>query len=237
MRPCFTAVVLASLAPHAPVDGAAPWRWRPDVEHAGLPVTPDLSASARRVLVACLITFSDRGFGATSVRDIAEVAGVQAPSLYKQFPSKTAMLDKLALVGHENHIRRLTDAVLEAGASPTEQLRALAREHVALHCEFPRLGRVLTAELAHLSPMALNVVLALREQGNALTRQVLERGVASGDFQVSHPGLTQAAIGSLGVAASGWFPYQSQYTAAEVADEFTSLILRMVGAADTRGQA
>lgn len=234
--PCFTPGVLAALAPQTDTDGAAPWRWRPDVEQAGLPATPDLSASARRVLAACLITFSDRGFGATSVRDIAEVAGVQAPSLYKQFPSKTAMLDKLALVGHESHIRRLTDAVLEAGASPTEQLRALAREHVALHCEYPRLGRVLTAELAHLSPMALSVVLALREQGNALTRQVLERGVTSGEFEVSHPGLTQAAIGSLGVAASGWFPYQSQYTAAEVADEFTTLILRMVGAADTRGQ-
>ena len=80
-----------------------------------------------RILVAGLKLFADRGFHATSIRDVAAAAGVQSASLYSHFPSKESILAELVLLGHEEHHRRIVTAMLEAGADPTAQLAALVR--------------------------------------------------------------------------------------------------------------
>ncbi len=47
--------------------------------------------SRRQILDAALELFSHRGFGATSVRDIAERAGVSTGNVYHHFPEKEAV--------------------------------------------------------------------------------------------------------------------------------------------------
>jgi len=51
--------------------------------------------SRRQVLDAALRLFSTRGFRATSVRDIAEAAGVSTGNLYHHFPDKEAIFRTL----------------------------------------------------------------------------------------------------------------------------------------------
>ncbi len=56
-----------------------------------------LSASARRrqLLDAALDAFADRGFHATSMNEVAELAGVTKPVLYQHFGSKRALYQEL----------------------------------------------------------------------------------------------------------------------------------------------
>src|SRR5512144_1950487 len=51
--------------------------------------------SRRYVLDAALDLFSHRGYGATSVRDIAAAAGVSTGNLYHHFPDKEAIFKTL----------------------------------------------------------------------------------------------------------------------------------------------
>lgn len=51
--------------------------------------------SRRQILDAALDLFSHRGFGATSVRDIAERAGVSTGNVYHHFPEKEAVYQAL----------------------------------------------------------------------------------------------------------------------------------------------
>ncbi|HXY91910.1 MAG TPA: TetR/AcrR family transcriptional regulator [Acidimicrobiia bacterium] len=71
--------------------------------------------------------FAERGFTATTVREIADAAGILSGSLYHHFDSKEAMADEL--------VREVLDRVLAAyrriaaGAlGPEPALRALVRE-------------------------------------------------------------------------------------------------------------
>jgi AcrR family transcriptional regulator len=56
-----------------------------------------LPASARRrqLLDAALEAFADRGFHATSMNDVADLAGVTKPVLYQHFGSKRALYQEL----------------------------------------------------------------------------------------------------------------------------------------------
>ena len=48
-----------------------------------------------RILKAALVGFSERGYSGTSMRRIAAIVGVQAPSIYAHFSSKEALLKAL----------------------------------------------------------------------------------------------------------------------------------------------
>jgi AcrR family transcriptional regulator len=54
----------------------------------------------REILRAALKLFSERGFEATSIRDIADESGYTNPALYKHFPSKDALAVHLFATCH-----------------------------------------------------------------------------------------------------------------------------------------
>lgn len=68
-----------------------------------------------RILDAALDLMSERGYGAVSVRDLADAVGIKGASLYKHFAGKREAFD--ALIARETaHIERILHA---AGANAT----------------------------------------------------------------------------------------------------------------------
>ena len=206
--------------------------WRSDLDPDALPPTDDLTAGQRRVLIACLELFATNGFEGSSTRDIAAKARMQSPSLYNHFPSKEAMLSTLVLLGHEHHHRRLLNAVLGAGATPTAQLAALTRAHVLDHFEYARLGMVSNVQMSHLSADAFSRVQMFREEGSALLHEILRRGVEAGEFYVPNAQILGGAIASMGVAVAPLFPYSEGLAAEDLADHYAGFALRMAGVCD-----
>jgi TetR/AcrR family transcriptional regulator, cholesterol catabolism regulator len=71
--------------------------------------------------------FAERGLRATTVRDIADAAGILSGSLYHHFDSKESMVDELV---HEMLDRVLAAyrAIIATDVAPEVALRALVRE-------------------------------------------------------------------------------------------------------------
>ena len=59
------------------------------------PDTPDKPDTPRAILDAAVQLFAERGYNATTLRDIADLVGIKAGSIYYHFPSKEAMLWRL----------------------------------------------------------------------------------------------------------------------------------------------
>ena len=99
--------------------------------------------SRRQVLDSALALFSHQGYGATSVREIADGAGVSTGSVYHHFPDKesifrTLLDDYWALSESSGHpfVRALAtgtfpDNLVELGLAARETVRRY-RSHVAL---------------------------------------------------------------------------------------------------------
>lgn len=197
----------------------------------GLPKPASERARSRRaVLDAALRLFAERGYGGTSVRDIATGASVQPATMYAHFPSKEHVLAELISIGHEEHHRRMRNALLDSSPEPREQLAALVRAHVGMHAEYPMLAVVANAELHALSPSFAESPLAIRQQSEELWREVVERGVDAGAFDVADPWLAVAAIAAMGLRVAHWYTPDFPLSAQDVADTYVEFAWRVVGA-------
>jgi AcrR family transcriptional regulator len=198
---------------------------------AALPegVTPP--GTRGRILEASLALFAETGFHGTSIRAIAQRAGINSATLYAHYPSKEQVLADLVLIGHAELAARLTAAV--AGLPPESpadaRLAALVRAHVLLHTGFPLLAVVTNSELHALDPALAEPALALRADCRRLLIEALDRGVKDGVFSVPDLLLTATAIGALGMQVAHWFGPDQPASGEQVAEVYACLALRMAG--------
>src|SRR3954463_11627747 len=73
--------------------------------------------------------FAERGYSGVSLEDLGAAVGVSGPAVYRHFENKQALLGAI-LVGVSAKLRAGGRAVVEAGGSPAEQLRAIIAFHV-----------------------------------------------------------------------------------------------------------
>jgi AcrR family transcriptional regulator len=204
--------------------------WRADVDPVALPPLDEFTPSQSAILHACVELFGDRGYAGTSVRDIAASVGIKSASLYKSFASKRAMLDALSELGHNEFSKRQLKTVLAAGDDPRDQLAASVRCLVVITCEFPRLTRIVNGEVRNLSPRGFDRDQSARLQTAQILRDVLERGRAQGVFLDVDFSVMPLVFWSLAVGLAGWWPYSVDVTVEELADSYTDIALRIVGA-------
>jgi AcrR family transcriptional regulator len=70
--------------------------------------------------------FAERGFRNTTVRDIADAAGILSGSLYHHFDSKESMVDEI-LQTFQQELFAAYDAILRSGESPRHKIEAAVR--------------------------------------------------------------------------------------------------------------
>ena len=194
-----------------------------------LPPWKDARGTSLALLSAALRLFARHGFGGTSVRDVAAEAQVQPATMYAHYPSKQHLLAELIRIGHEEHHRRLRAALLECGADPVEQLSALVRGHVRMHCEYPMLAVIANAELHALTEEFAREALSLRRQSEQLFMDVIKRGIELGAFSVPAPWLALSAIGGMGLRVAHWFTQDCGMSVDEIADTYAEFARRLVG--------
>ncbi len=79
----------------------------------------------QQILDSALAVFSQKGFHASNVSDVAAHAGVSQGTIYWYFDSKEELFDA-AIVGFFSGFGAEMTAVLQGGETATEKLRALA---------------------------------------------------------------------------------------------------------------
>ncbi len=182
-----------------------------------------------RILLAALQLFAEYGFHGTSIRDLANVAGINSATLYAHYPSKEQVLTELVLLGHQELHRKLEEATAKAGPAPAEQLTALVKAQVYAHADFPLLALVANAELHALAPERAAPALKIREQSRNMLISVLQQGEEDGSFAIADVNLTAIAIGSLGLRVAHWFGPDQPYSREQVADSFATFAQQIAG--------
>ncbi|MFI7502039.1 TetR/AcrR family transcriptional regulator [Streptomyces sp. NPDC049687] len=190
-------------------------------------VTPD---AARRLLVAAVEAFAERGYHATTTRDIAGRAGMSPAALYIHYKTKEELLHRISRIGHDRALDILRTAAAGEG-SATERLAEAVSSFVRWHAGRRTTARVVQYELEALGPEARAEILALRRQVDAEVRGIIEDGVAAGEFAVLDVHGTTLAVLSLCIDVARWFNIEGPRTPEEVGALYADLVLRMVGAA------
>jgi AcrR family transcriptional regulator len=185
-------------------------------------------AAARRLLTGAIDAFAERGFQATTTRDIASRAGMSPAALYVHYPSKERLLFEISLYGHRAALEILSEA--DAGDSPADRLRGMVSAFTAWHAEHHTIARVVQYELAALSPEHLAEVATIRRAISAKVENVLGDGVSDGTFAVDDLHGTTLAVLSLSIDVARWYDPVRRAAPRELGQLYADLALRMVAA-------
>jgi AcrR family transcriptional regulator len=91
--------------------------------------TAATQVSRQKLLEAAMRVFAESGFRGATTRRIAEAAGVNEVTLFRQFKSKTALINEVA----EMYARRRSEEALPVGpVSPLRELSEWCAAHLAL---------------------------------------------------------------------------------------------------------
>jgi AcrR family transcriptional regulator len=144
-----------------------------------------------RLVVAAVDLFTEQGYDATTVAQIAERAGVTKSTFFRHFPDKRELL----VAGQETLSRLLAEGIAEAPAeaSPLEAVAAGLRRACGAMGQMNReLGPRLKAAVAASAELQERDALKTVSLAAAMTSALVARGV---------PDPTAALAGELGVLA------------------------------------
>ncbi|MBD0738362.1 TetR/AcrR family transcriptional regulator [Streptomyces sp. CBMA29] len=187
-------------------------------------ISPD---AARRLVIAAVQAFAERGYHATTTRDIAGRAGMSPAALYIHYKTKEELLYQISKVGHLRSLAMLSEA-RDADGSAAERLESAVRAFVRWHAEHHTTGRVVQYELGALAPEHHAEIVALRRQSEDAIRTIIKDGVTAGEFDVPEVSGTTLAVLSLCIDVARWFNPGGRRTPDEVGALYADLVLRMV---------
>jgi AcrR family transcriptional regulator len=185
--------------------------------------------SAQRLMDAAIDAFADKGFHATSTRDIAARANMSPAGVYVHFASKQDLLFQLCRHGHLLALEIVTSA-RDSANTPATQLVAIVSAFAGWHAQQFRLARIVHYEYPQLTVEHRDVVRDLRRQIDAVVEQVLRAGVANGDFDVPDLAVTTRALQSMTVDVARWYHPATRRTPQAIGAEYGDLALRLVRA-------
>jgi AcrR family transcriptional regulator len=179
------------------------------------------------MIQAAVDAFAERGYHATSTRDIATRVGLSPAALYVHFPSKAALLARISRSGHEAALD-LVDRAIAGGSDPTTRLQAVVHAFASWHAEYRLAARVVQQELAALPAEDRRVVLGLRQQIQGRVEGLLQDGVTDGSMDVEDPRAVARALLSLSVDVARWFDPKGRQSPDDVGRLYADLATRIV---------
>ncbi|MGW1803866.1 TetR/AcrR family transcriptional regulator [Streptomyces sp. NPDC002078] len=189
---------------------------------------PVTAAAARRgeLLGIAAEVFAEHGYNATTVRRIADHAGMLAGSLYYHFDSKESMLEEI-LRTFLDELWDGYDTVLGSGLGPRETLEALVTESFR---EIDRHRAAVAIYQKESRQLAAQERFAFLAESQARFEKAwlgtLERGVAEHVFRADlDVRLTYRFVRDTVWVAASWYRPGGGHSPEEIARQYLSMVL------------
>ena len=189
-------------------------------------VRPVTSARRDAMLGLAAELFAEKGFRATTVRDIADAAGVLSGSLYHHFDSKESIVDKL-LSEFLTDLVAQYQQVLAAGAAPRDTLErfievafaALPRHRAAI-VVFQQDGGYLAGfeRFGYINEIASEI--------ERMWVDVIDRGVAEGALVTENSKLAYHFIRDAVWVSVRWYRPDGEWSAADLSRQFIATVIK-----------
>ena len=170
--------------------------------------------------------FAERGFKNTTVRDIADAAGILSGSLYHHFDSKEAMVDEL-LDTFQTELWKKYDEIETSDLTPRGKLEAIVRASFDAIDHHHSEVAIFQKDAAHL--VTFERFAYLDERNNKFRKLwtgLLEAGVASGELRADlDVELVYRFLRDTVWVAVRWYRPGGSLSPADVADQYLKILL------------
>jgi AcrR family transcriptional regulator len=176
------------------------------------------------ILVAAAQIFSQKGFHATSMQDIAQAVNLQKASLYHHVSSKQEILVDVLDQALDLLIQRM-EAVMALPLAPDDMLRQAVQVYLITLLEHRDLAAVLLLEHRNLDPELHARHIPRRDRFEQLWRVLIQQGLDETVFCCSDPAMSaRALLGAMHWTIT-WYRPGGAFTPEEIAAQFSDLFL------------
>jgi AcrR family transcriptional regulator len=173
------------------------------------------------VLAASVAAFTEQGFDATSIDDLARRLGISKSAVYHHVASKDALLG-IALDRALTGLEDVADEVVRLEASALERLETLVRGSVRVLVE--RLPYVTLLLRVHGNSEVEREALARRRRLDRLGADLVRAAIAEGDLRPEvEPVVTARLLFGMVNSLTEWLRPNTRYDAAGLADAVAGL--------------
>lgn len=167
--------------------------------------------------------FSEKGYRAATLDDLASAAGISRATFYSYFPSKEELLCRLY-----RQFSSVTQAELKRivahNLPAQEKLRRIIRFQVTYVAEHKPLVQVFFSEVFNLPPKMSRAATQANRAYSRIVEQVVEEGVQQGVFMPLNPKFFTYALMGTCTWVYRWYQPEGQQTPEAIADEFIRVL-------------
>ena len=187
------------------------------------------SGRKEQVMAAAVELFAEKGFHATSVRDITSRVGMSKAGLYSSFESKEAILEEIYYLVIGEMLADL-EKIAATSDSPSAKLRAAMTSQIrGVAQRIPELT-IFYREWHHLPPDSADRITTKRNAYERLLQVIIREGIASGEFaSVDVPVMV---FGILGMCAwtYRWYRPDGRLSPDQIGEVYSDLVIRGLSA-------
>jgi AcrR family transcriptional regulator len=140
------------------------------------------SAKKDKIYQEAALLFQEKGYLASSMRELANRVGIEASSLYSHISSKAEILSKICFDTAHMYISKWKD-IDKQNSSTIEKLEMLIDFHVQMAFDNPVSVTVFNDEWRHLNDEERKAFLALRKQYESLIVKSIRKGINANEIQ------------------------------------------------------
>ena len=181
------------------------------------------SSRKEKIIEKAIQMYRDKGYTSSSVRDLAQKVGIEAPSIYSHFKSKEHILQHICFEMARAFLNGLECAELKSG--PTEKLRAAIKEHIKVVLGRKEASAVMWNEWKFLTnPSYDEFQMMVRDYELRFTRMIQE-GMKKGEFRKQDPKIVSNLILASLNSLSHWYK-GNDTSLEELENEFSEIYLK-----------
>ncbi|MCO6492256.1 MAG: TetR family transcriptional regulator [Phaeodactylibacter sp.] len=174
---------------------------------------------------AAVRLFRDKGYSATSMRDLADAVNLKASSLYNHISSKEEILKDICF----ENAHRFLDGMKEVESlpgTPAEKVEALLRLHIRAATGDAASVMAFNDEWRHLAEPLLSEFMALRRDYERRFMAILKSGMQSGQIQDMEPVVALHTLFSSMRWLYDWFQPGKKLSSEKVEEDMVRMVMK-----------
>ena len=186
---------------------------------------PDNRSVRDKILAAAVQLFAEYGYHAATMRDIAQIAGIQAASIYYHYPSKQTLLVEIM----ETHMRKLNANLERIVSKPHEvqqRLYEAISNHILLHTTYKSEFFIIDTEIRALEGDNRGKILAMRDYYEDLIQGLLHEGMEQGVLCHTDVKISSYAIIAMCTEVAQWFRPSGRLNVQQVIEIYFQMITK-----------
>lgn len=188
-----------------------------------------MSPTEKAIIEAALKLFSEKGFAATSIRDISNAANLTSASLYYYVDNKKDLLNRIMKTYLHKQIVSAEEVIAKCNEDDYERkIAELIKIHVRHHGNEQLAALVVDTEYRSLEGEDRKEVQSLRKRYESIWIDNLEKGESKKIFHFSDSKITAFALIGLCTGVAHWYRKDHRYSIDEIANQYIQLGLNMI---------